>query len=528
MMNDITNQKKRAAFRNALSDNSILEQGKLPPQALDVEQAVLGALMIDPEAVTNSIDILRPEYFYDPKHKVIYAAINNLFNRSEAIDILTVTNELKATGQLEVAGGAYYVANLTNKVASSAHIEEHTKIVQQKYIQRELIRIGSDITKNAYEDTSDPLELLDEAESKLLTIGENNFRSDYTDMKLLVDEAIKEVESISKVEGGMSGLPSGFPELDGMTSGWQKGTLLIMAARPGMGKTALALTMARNIAVDHKKPEAVFSLEMSSVELVTRLISAETRINGKKLKQGDLKDYEWQWLYSKVGPLTEAPLYIDDTPALSRFELRAKCRRLKQQHDIQMVFIDYLQLMRGGDAYKGNREQEISQISRQLKGLAKELKIPILALSQLSRAVETRGGDKRPQLSDLRESGAIEQDADMVMFIYRPDYYGQEQEGMVDGESELDIAKHRSGKTGKVKLRFIKEFAKFENMVTDMGGDAASAYQNMVPNPNFDNPAGMGAGASVVTMPSSINSDIPMDNGEEPPFCLTRPPRRGF
>lgn len=527
-MNDITNQKKRAAFRNALSDNSILEQGKLPPQALDVEQAVLGALMIDPEAVTNSIDVLRPEYFYDPKHKVIYAAINNLFNRSEAIDILTVTNDLKASGQLEVAGGAYYVASLTNKVASSAHIEEHTKIVQQKYIQRELIHIGSDITKNAYEDTSDPLDLLDEAESKLLTIGENNFRSDYTDMKLLVNEAIKEVEAISKVEGGMSGLPSGFPDLDAMTSGWQKGTLLIMAARPGMGKTALALTMARNIAVDFKKPVAVFSLEMSSVELVTRLISAETRINGKKLKQGDLKDYEWQWLYSKVGPLTEAPLYIDDTPALSMFELRAKCRRLKQQHDIQMVFIDYLQLMRGGDAYKGNREQEISQISRQLKGLAKELKIPILALSQLSRAVETRGGDKRPQLSDLRESGAIEQDADMVMFIYRPDYYGQEQEGMVDGESELDIAKHRSGKTGKVKLRFIKEFAKFENMVADIGGgDASSAYQNMMPNTNFDNPAGMEAGASVVTMPSSINSDIPVDNGEAP-FCLTRPPRRGF
>ncbi|MDE7337803.1 MAG: replicative DNA helicase, partial [Bacteroidales bacterium] len=221
MMNDITNQKKRAAFRNALSDNSILEQGKLPPQALDVEQAVLGALMIDPEAVTNSIDVLRPEYFYDPKHKAIYAAINNLFNRSEAIDILTVTNDLKASGQLEVAGGAYYVANLTNKVASSAHIEEHTKIVQQKYIQRELIRIGSDITKNAYEDTSDPLDLLDEAESKLLTIGENNFRSDYTDMKLLVNEAIKEVESISKVEGGMSGLSSGFPDLDSMTSGWQ-------------------------------------------------------------------------------------------------------------------------------------------------------------------------------------------------------------------------------------------------------------------------------------------------------------------
>ena len=520
MRNDIANQKKKTV-RAALADNVFLDQGKLPPQAVEVEQAVLGAMMIDASAVTEAIDVLRPEYFYKPEHKVIYGAIASLFEKSQAIDIMTVANELKKNGELEVAGGAYYVATLTNKVASAAHIEEHAKIVQQKYIQRELIRVGSEMTKAAYEDSSDPLELLDEAESKLLTIGENNFRSDYTDMHLLVKEAISEVEAVSKQTDKLSGVPSGFPELDRLTSGWQKGTLLILAARPGMGKTAFALTMARNIAVDFKKPVAVFSLEMSSIELVTRLISSETRIPGKKLKQGNLEPFEWEWLNSKVGPLSDAPLYIDDTPALTMFELRAKCRRLKKQHDIQMVFVDYLQLMRGGDAYKGNREQEISQISRQLKGLAKELKIPILALSQLSRAVETRGGDKKPQLSDLRESGAIEQDADMVMFIYRPDYYGlNATEDMVEGEAQLLIEKHRSGSTGMVKLRFVKEFARFENIGIPESGDIpASSYGQLPPNTSFDTQNG----TSVVTFSSSINNDIPEDNGE--PNFMLRPPR---
>ncbi len=518
MRNDIANQKKKTV-RAALADTAYLEQGKLPPQAVDVEQAVLGAMMIDPAAVTDAIDVLRPEYFYKPEHKVIYAAISALFEKSQAVDIMTVANELKKNGELEVAGGAYYVASLTNKVASGAHIEEHAKIVQQKFIQRELIRIGTEMTKAAYEDSSDPLELLDEAESKLLTIGENNFRSDYTDMHLLVKEAIAEVEAVSRQSDKLSGVPSGFPELDRITSGWQKGTLLILAARPGMGKTAFALTMARNIAVDFKKAVAVFSLEMSSLELVTRLISSETRISGKKLKQGNLEPFEWEWLNSKVGPLSEAPLYIDDTPALTMFELRAKCRRLKQQHDIQMVFVDYLQLMRGDN--RGNREQEISQISRQLKGLAKELKIPILALSQLSRAVETRGGDKKPQLSDLRESGAIEQDADMVMFIYRPEYYGINDEGNVDGAADLMIEKHRSGSTGVVHLRFVKEFARFENLgIPESGGNGGlvPGYSQMAPNTSFDN---LGDGRSVVIRPSSINNDIPVDNGD-PDFMLRR------
>lgn len=551
MMNDIANQKKKA-IRNSLAEPSGLDQGKLPPQALDLEQAVLGALMIDPMAVNHVIDALRPEYFYKQEHQLIYGAISRLFNASQPVDIMTVANDLKQHGELELAGGAYYVATLTNKVASAAHIEAHAKIVQQKYVQRELIRIGSDITRTAFDDTADPLQLLDDAESKLLAVGENSFRSDYTDINLLIKEYINEVEDVSKRSDQVSGVPSGFAALDRITSGWQKGTLLILAARPGMGKTAFALTMARNIAVDFKKPVAIFSLEMSAMELVGRLLSAETRIPGRKFKQGDLAPYEWEWLNSKAGNLASGgKICIDDTSALTMFELRAKCRRLKQQHDIQMVFIDYLQLMRGDGSIKGNREQEISQISRQLKGLAKELKIPILALSQLSRAVETRSGEKKPQLSDLRESGAIEQDADMVMFIYRPEYYGIHGENAPEGAAELLIEKHRSGSTGSVPLRFIKEFAKFEDAPSDFGlpggghsasndqdfgsgnvgtfdpgnpqgggyGGYSGGYGQMAPNTSFDTPAG--PRQSVVTYQSSINKDIPVSNGEAD-FCSTK------
>lgn len=511
MINDIANQRKKAV-RTALNTNVFVEQGKMPPQAVEVEQAVLGALMLDSDAINAAIDVLHEEYFYKPEHRVIFGAIAALFTAAQAVDIMTVTNKLKEKGELEVAGGAYYVASLTNRVASAAHIEEHTKIVQQKYVQRELIKTGAEIVKKAYDEATDPLELLDHAESDLLTLGEKNFRSDYTDISALIRQAIAEVEEVSKKQDGMSGQPSGFPDLDRITSGWQKGTLLILAARPGMGKTAFALTMARNMAVDHKIPVAVFSLEMSSVELVTRLISAETNLRGDQLKKGDLKPSEWKVLNERVGKLSEAPLYIDDTPALTMFELRAKCRRLKQQHDIQMIFIDYLQLMRGGDTYKGNREQEISHISRQLKSLSKELKVPIMALSQLSRAVETRGGDKKPQLSDLRESGAIEQDADMVMFIYRPDYYNQQDESNIEGACELNIAKHRSGGTGTVKLRFVKSYARFENLSEDFG-----SYEPMLPNTNFD----ASGGVSEVTYPSGFN-DIPPASSGEAPFCRTR------
>lgn len=515
-MEDTQTQSRRTALKNSLTANLNLEQGKLPPQAIAEEQAVLGALMLDANALNVVVDTIHTEYFYKPEHQKIFTAIYNLFSASQPVDILTVSQELKRTGDLDVVGGAYYVASLTNNLSTAAHIEAHTKIVQQKYIQRQLIITGMDITRKAFEETTDILTLLDDAESSLLAIGEKNFRKDYVDIHSLVRESIKEIEDVSKKEEGLSGVPSGFVELDRITSGWQKGTLLILAARPAMGKTAFALSMARNIAVKFKKAVAFFSLEMTSIELVTRLISSETGLSADKLKKGDLKAYEWTQLNIKVEELTKAPLYIDDTAGLTMFELRAKCRRLKQQHDISMIFVDYLQLMRGSTEYKGNREQEISQISRQLKELAKELKVPIFALSQLSRAVETRGGTKKPQLSDLRESGAIEQDADMVMFIYRPEYYKilEDSQGSTIGKADILIEKHRSGPTAEIRLRFIREYAKFENL--DANDEILSSSMNdigagIVPNSHFE------TNRSVVTLPSSMNLPVESSN-EDAPF----------
>ena len=499
----------------------MLEEGKLPPKAVEVEQAVLGALMLDANVLTEVIDTLKAKYFYKPEHQKIYQVITELFSSSQPVDILTVAQALKAKGELEVVGGAYYISSLTNRVSSGAHAEAHVKIIQQKYIQRELIRIGGGIVKDAYEDTTDVLELLDTAEGQLLNISEDNFRSDYIDMQTLVKQAIQEVEEVAKLEDKMSGVPSGFVELDRMTNGWQKGNLLIVAARPGMGKTAFALTMARNIAVEFKQPVAFFSLEMSAIEVVSRLISSEALVKGEKLKKGNLTETEWSQLHTKVDSLAGAPLFIDETPALTMFELRAKCRRLKMQHNIGMVMIDYLQLMRGGSEYKGNREQEISQISRQLKGLAKELRIPIMALSQLSRQVETRGGDKKPQLSDLRESGAIEQDADMVMFIYRPEYYkileDPDSHESTVGKAFILIEKHRSGSTGQVRLRWVKDYAKFENddpsadgYAGGFSGDGMGGFGNIPGNTGFDGGMGGfdGASGTVITMPSKMN-DMP-------------------
>lgn len=443
------------------------EYGKLPPQAVDLEEAVLGALMLDKEALTDVIDILKKESFYKEDNQLIYEAILDLFQRSEPIDILTVTQELKKKGTLEQIGGPFYIAQLTNRVASSANVEYHARIISQKHIQRELIKISSDTIKSAYDETIDVFDLLDQAEAKLFEVAEGNIRKSYDDMNKLLHKAIKQLEIISKQEG-TSGVPTGFANLDRVTGGFQKSDMIVLAARPGMGKTAFVLSLARNTAVDYKKGVAVFSLEMSSLQLVNRLIASETEINAEKLKKGNLEPHEWEQLNARIGKLTNAPIYINDTPGLSVFELRAQCRRLKAEKDIQMVIIDYLQLMSAGqgDGGKGNREQEISTISRAIKGIAKELDIPIIALSQLSRAVETRGGDKKPMLSDLRESGAIEQDADMVMFIYRPEYYGitEDAEGnSTRGLGELIIAKHRSGSTEDVKIRFVNQLAKFTN-----------------------------------------------------------------
>ena len=490
----------------------LFEIGKLPPQAVDLEEAVLGALMLDKDALTNVIDILQPKSFYKEAHNRIFGAIQRIFQRSEPIDILTVTQDLKKSGELEIVGGAYYISQLTNRVASSANAEFHARIIAQKYIQRELIRISTETIRDAYEDTSDVFDLLDKAEKNLYTIVESNIRKNYDKMHTLIGEAIKEIEAARDQKEGVTGVASGFTALDRVTSGWQKSDLVIIAARPAMGKTAFVLSIARNAAVEFGKPIAVFSLEMSSLQLVNRLIASESELPAEKLKKGQLEDYEFQQLNAKIGRLSEAPLFIDDTPALTIFELRAKARRLKQQHDISMIVVDYLQLMHAGGDGKGNREQEISTISRSLKSIAKELNIPILALSQLSRAVETRGGDKKPQLSDLRESGAIEQDADMVLFIHRPEYYNltEDEEGnSTQGVAEIIIAKHRNGPTGSVKLRFIDHLAKFTDL--DGGNNFAKEKTEIKPGEDFLNPP------NTITRQSK-NWDNRNDIEEEPPF----------
>lgn len=443
--------------------------GKLPPQAIDLEEAVLGALMLEKDALTAVVDILTAESFYKDSHKEIYQAILDLFNASEPIDLLTVTNQLRKNGKLEVAGGAYFITELTSRVSSAANVEYHARIITEQSMKREMIQIASEIQRDAYEDTTDVFELLDKMEQSLFEISENHIRKNYADMRSIMREAITELESKKGQKDGLTGVPSGFTALDRVTSGWQKSDLVIIAARPAMGKTAFVLSVLRNAAVDHNRPVAIFSLEMSSIQLVNRLISSEAELDSEKIKKGNLADYEWEQLIHKTNKLSAAPLFVDDTPALSILELRAKCRRLKAQSDIQLIVVDYLQLMSGDSKGNmgGNREQEISSISRALKKIAKELSVPVIALSQLSRAVETRGGDKRPQLSDLRESGAIEQDADIVMFLYRPEYYGitEDDEGhSTAGLGEVIIAKHRNGSLENVKLRFIGKYTKFTDL----------------------------------------------------------------
>jgi replicative DNA helicase len=378
--------------------------GKLPPQALPLEEAVLGALMLDREALPLVMDILQAESFYTDGHQLIYRAVLRLFERGNPIDMLTVTEELKKSGDLDKVGGAYYIVELTNRVASSANIEYHARIIAQKHIQRELIRVSTKVIKDAYEDTTDVFTLLDDAEKGLFNITQNNLSRSYESMGTLSSQVLKQLEDLSKKADGLTGVPTGFTNLDRLTSGWQPSDLIIVAARPGMGKTSFVLAMALNAAKDFNKPVALFSLEMASTQLVTRLISMESEIEGSKMRNGKLEDYEWQQLQTNVERLSQVPIFIDDTPGINIFELRAKCRRLKMQHDIQLVIIDYLQLMTGGGENRNtNREQEISSISRALKNMAKELSVPVIALSQLSRAVEVRGGAKRPQLSDLRE-----------------------------------------------------------------------------------------------------------------------------
>ena len=510
--NNQTNQYKKNDRKRNQADLSSVVYGKVPPQAPDLEEAVLGAFMIDRDAVTNAIEILRAESFYDDRHRIIFAAIRRLFEKTQPIDLLTVTEELRKMGQLEEAGGPFYVTSLTNRVASAAHIEHHARIVTQKFIQRELIRISSEIVHDSYEDTTDVFELLDKAEQNLFNIADKNLRTSYNEINNLLSATIKEIDEARKHEDSLTGCPSGFSNLDRVTGGWQKSDLIIVAARPAMGKTAFTLSLARNAAVDFNKGVAIFSLEMSSQQLVKRLLSAETEIPAEKIIKGHLAEHEMVQLVKLSGKLGEAPIFIDDTPAINIFELRAKCRRLKMQHDIQLVVIDYLQLMTASDSNKGggNREQEISQISRSLKSIAKELNIPIIALSQLSRKVEDRGGSKRPMLSDLRESGAIEQVADLVCFLYRPEYYGLDvdENGLpTKGIGEVMIAKHRNGALENVRVRFVDKFIKFVDL------DEMYTPQNLTPLANVitDNKA-------TITRKSKMDDMDNIDMSEEPPF----------
>ncbi|MEX2568092.1 MAG: replicative DNA helicase [Cyclobacteriaceae bacterium] len=511
------NKKERIGNPRRRVMDQVSSLGKLPPQAIDLEEAVLGALMLEKDALTAVVDFLSSECFYKDAHRLVYEAILDLFNAGEPIDLLTVTNQLRKNGKLELAGGAYFITELTSKVSSASNIEYHSRIITEQAMKRDMIRIASEIQKEAFEDTTDVFELLDKMEQSLFQISENNIKKNYMDMRSIMREAIVELEGKKGQKDGLTGVPSGFTALDRVTSGWQKSDLVVIAARPAMGKTAFVLSVLRNAAVDHARPVAIFSLEMSSIQLVNRLISSEAELDSEKIKKGNLADYEWQQLIHKTSRLTSAPLFVDDTPALSILELRAKCRRLKAQNDVQLIVVDYLQLMsgdsKGGNG--GNREQEISSISRALKKIAKELNVPVIALSQLSRAVETRGGDKRPQLSDLRESGAIEQDADIVMFLYRPEYYGitEDEDGnSTAGVGEVIIAKHRNGSLENVKLRFIGKYTKF----TDLDMNVPYRPQDAIYGSRFPSEAGGKDfdGGEVIRMGSKANGD----NQDEDPF----------
>jgi len=458
-------------FRNKTKSKMTIEQlnaqyGKIPPQAPEVEEAVLGALMLERDAYITVAAILKSESFYKEEHQKIFKVIQHLVANEKPVDLLMVTQELKNREELDEVGGPIYITQLTSRVASAAHIEFHARIIAQKFIQRELIRIASEIQVKSYDDSMELDDLIDYAEASLFKVTEGNISKESQPIKPLLREAIERIEANAKKPDGLSGIASGFTKLDKITSGWQNTDLMIIAARPAMGKTAFVLSMARNMAVLKNVPVAVFSLEMSSIQLVNRLIAAETELGSEKIKSGKLEDWEWELFNRRIKTLENAPLYIDDTPALSVFEFRAKCRRLKMQYDIGIVVVDYLQLMTAGSDVKGNREQEVSTISRNLKAIAKEINVPIIALSQLNRSVESRDG-KRPQLSDLRESGAIEQDADMVMFIHRPEYYGitQDADGnSLIGVAEIIIAKHRNGSVGDVQLAFKASLAKFTDI----------------------------------------------------------------
>ena len=471
-------------------DNSI---GHVPPQALEIERMVLGALMIDHDAFSVVSEILRPETFYEKKNQAVYQAIQNLNLHEHPVDYNTVLEEMKKEGTAEESGGLAYLLELTDKVMSSAHIEYHARILAQKFMARQLISFASMIETDAFDESVDVDVLMQKAEGSLFELSQRNMRQDYVQINTVVQEAVAAIQKAASNKGGLTGVPTGYTKLDQITSGLQKSDLVIIAGRPAMGKTSFALSMAKNIAVDHRIPVAFFSLEMNNLQLVNRILSNVCEVPGNKIMNGQLDDAEWKRFDKNLRKLEDVPLYIDDTAGLSIFELRTKARRLVREKKVEVIMVDYLQLMNANGARFGNRQEEVSTISRSLKQLAKELDIPILALSQLNRTVDNREGPdgKRPQLSDLRESGAIEQDADIVLFVHRPEYYhiyadsnGNDMHGM----AQIIIAKHRKGAIDDVLLSFRGEFTRFANPEDSTpiatGGEIMGSRMNRSPMPD--------------------------------------------
>ncbi|MBS1272098.1 MAG: Replicative DNA helicase [Candidatus Marinimicrobia bacterium] len=435
-------------------------QGRVPPQSLEAERAVLGAMMLEPEAVGRALELVDESNFYRESHRKIFRVMSYLFEKSEPIDQLTVAEELSNRDQLEDIGGAYELSKLL-EIPSAANMEYYAKIVLEKSTYRQLINVATETITSAYEQGEDVNELLDRTENAIFRLSDRRLKGGFQSIEPIMTKTMETIESFHEMQGGVTGIATGFADLDGMTSGFQPADLIIIAGRPSMGKTAFALNIARNIALNTGTGVGIFSLEMANYQLAMRLLCSEARVSSHLLRTGRLPKALYSNLSRVVGKLADAPIFIDDTPSLPILELRAKARRLKTEHDIGMIVVDYLQLMRGPKSAE-SRQQEISEISRALKALAKEIEVPVVALSQLSRAVESRGGKKRPMLSDLRESGAIEQDADVVMFVYRQEHYERDNPEL-EGKAEIIIGKQRNGPVDTVELTFIKEYAKFED-----------------------------------------------------------------
>lgn len=516
---DQVHLKKDRSTRRTNPDMSSLIFGKIPPQAKELEEAVLGAIMLEKGAFDAVVEILRPECFYVDGHQKIFTAMRELSDKAMPIDLLTVVEQLKVQGDLDLVGGPFYITKLTNAVVSTANLEAHSRIVLQKFIQRELIRISGEIISEAYEDSTDVLDLMDKAEQKLYEITDTHLRKNYSDIRQVLVQTLNRIEELRKSDEDINGVPSGFAKLDRITHGWQPTDLIIVAARPSVGKTAFALNLALNASMHKQKPTctAVFSLEMSTGQIVQRMLSMQSDVFLERISSGKMEDHEMKQLMLKgIEPLSKAQIILDDTPALNIFELRAKCRRLKNKNNLGLVIIDYLQLMSGSGDRNSNREQEISKISRDLKGLAKELSVPIIALSQLSREVEKRKeSNKMPQLSDLRESGAIEQDADMVMFLYRPEYYDQTANEMgesIKGETYVRIAKHRNGRLDNIRFRAMLEVQRFVEM------DEEDSFSESRPRDFRGGSFQDNDGPRVFIQRGSRLNDMNFEEGAEPPF----------